>query len=186
MGGHSNQGCSFPEKLPPIIPASVLKDFYITGENDDYFVYGEGGDAQVFTPLTSYTLTSVKLKFRADNIAPNPGVIKIGIQSTGLDGGPSGTYLTSTLFDTSDFPVFPAAAEWREIVFSMPVNVTAGIKYALIIDMFTNPPSTSILFRVHINTGAYPGGEIWGGSPGYPWTKLNFGLDDAMFEIWGY
>ena len=185
--GHGRHitGSTYPVPVPPP-PVPVLKDFYNTGEDDDYFCYGEGGDAQIITPLTSYTLTSIKLKLRANNNFPNPGTVKIGIQSTGIDGGPSGTYLTSIQFNTSDLPVFPAAAEWREITFTTPINVIAGTKYAIVFDMFDNPPNTCILIRDRHNTGAYAGGETWGGSPGWPWSKLNQGKDDLMFECWGY
>ncbi len=119
-------------------------------------------------------------------MAPNPGTVKVGIQSTGVDGGPSGNYLALASLDTSDLPVFPATAQWREIVFPQGCNLLMGTKYAVVLDMFANLPATSIGIRVHITTGAYPGGETWGGMVGFPWAKLYDGLDDLMFECWGF
>mgnify|MGYP000515863389 CR=1 FL=1 len=99
--------------------------------------------------------------------------ITVKIETTTHDGKPSGIVLaTATIpgFDNSNFA-------WKNATFSNPPHLTAGTKYAIVIE-----PSMGEIYRFEENTDGYANGEVGTSKDGSNWS-----MDpsyDLLFKTW--
>lgn len=156
--------------------------YYITGDNGDSDVYTGQWRAQTFTPATTHTVTSVKLKLSKTG---SPGTITIRILATtgGVDGVPTGGALCSGTTNGNTLPDTPTT-EWREISFGAGTPLTAGVTYAITASCTTSYPANYFLWRTETPAGSYASGkDFYSLNAGVLWNAT--GRDD-MFEEWGY
>ena len=151
---------------------NVQKIGYVSYPGVDLYVGG-----QTFTPQVTHNQTSVKLKlFRSGS----PGTITCYLFGTaaGLPVAPILRYKTYN----GDSITTNANGEWVEFVWETPYQVTAGVKYAIVL---TSPNSGgSIWWQEDVTSPTYTGGNkifsVDGGA-----TFDNYYGTDMMFETYG-
>lgn len=159
--------------------AATKYEYYNTG--DDNYETLEDLDyiGQTFTPQTTHTIASVKLKvFRLGS----PGTATIGIRATS-NSLPIGGNLVSGTFDANAITTDPTG-EWAEAILSPPLDVTGGLKYAIVpIHSNYNPNVDELYWCYDSSIPAYAYGEAvdWTGSA---WEVM-YPVSDCMFEEWG-
>ena len=160
---------------------ATLYEFHNTGDNGESFIQADTQYwAQTFTPSTSHTITSVKLKLLKRNV---PGTITVGIRDTS-GGKPTGGNLTSGTLDATTLDTTPGS--FKEITFGTGTDLTSGIKYAIVLSCTGNNPGTpdDIAWRVK-SAGSYAGGDKrFSSNSGVTWGDA-VGSEDFMFEEWG-
>jgi hypothetical protein len=139
--------------------------------------------AQVFTANSNYTITKVKLLLLR-HATNNPGTITVEIiPTTGgapVDDNPSAEIASGTT-DGSTLPT-GSPYEWREIIFSSPVALTSGIKYAVVCKATGAPTTTSAYWRYDV-TGVYTGGDLYASTTsGNSWSVGT--NQDCLFETY--
>jgi len=171
--------------LPTTVLASdTLFEYYNTGYDNnqkigyiDYvgtYLYVGG---QTFTPQVTHNQTSVKLKlFRSGS----PGTITCYLFGTAA-GLPVAPILRSKTYN-GDSITTNANGEWVEFVWETPYQVTAGVKYAIVLD---SPNSGgSIWWQEDITSPTYTGGNKIFSTDGSV-TFDNYYGTDMMFETYG-
>jgi hypothetical protein len=173
-----------------------LREYYNTGDDTSELAFYDPISipdksrllAQTFTPSTSFTVTSVKVKiYRVGN--PLEDIYSgIGIYAT--SGGvpvwgselAGGIYYPSLVTDNTD-------GEWITINLSEQdpgsANLVAGTEYALLLvpgaDMYL--PDFSIGWRVDASSPSYSGVAQVSYSDPISWSNISPN-SDFMFEIW--
>jgi len=155
-------------------------EYYITGDDHAYGVWGVNWYAQTFTPSTSHTVVSVKLELYR---VGEPGDITVSIRNTTSDL-PSGEDLCSGTTSANTLTT-GSSGEWREITLGSGTALTASTKYAIVVRCTGGDGSTKyLMWRVDTSSGAYTDGNYCNSSnSGSSWTETD-GYD-FMFEEWG-
>ncbi len=151
-------------------------EYYITGDDAGYELYGANWLAQTFTPSTAHTITSVKLKLYRYQ---NPGTLTVGIRATS-GAFPTGSDLTSGTTN-GDTLTTTATGEWREITLT-DYSLSASTKYAIVLRALTANDTNYANWR-YDNAGGYSDeNEAHSGDSGTSWAAQS-GYD-FMFEDW--
>lgn len=160
-----------------------LYEYYNTGDDGDYLVYGIRWYAQSFTPSIEHTITSVKIKaYRGGS----PGTITVSIRATS-GGEPTGGDLCSGTTNgntlTSSSP-----GEWREITLGAGYLLSASTKYAIVVRVLGGDSDNKVRWRNDYQ-GTYAGGDAYQSlDSGSSWEANagGGGADmDLLFEDWG-
>jgi len=156
-----------------------IYEYYNTGDDGAWAVYGATWQAQTFTPTTAHKITSVKLKLYR---LGSPGTITVSIRATDVDGHPTDADLCSGTTDGNTLGGSPG--EWREITLGDGYNLTQDIKYAIVVRAPSGTTTNYLGWR-KVNTGTYAGGWLEKSTnSGSTWSSA-FSAQDFMFEDWG-
>ena len=161
-----------------------LHEYYNTDDDAGSWVWGTGAGsqwrAQTFTPAIAHTITSVKIKAGRTGL---PGTLTISIKATDDNGHPAGADLCSGTIDGDTLPVYPAY-EWREITLGAGYELSADIKYAIVVRALSGSDTKYVTWRDDETSPAYTDGNRENSTDGgSTWsTALSA---DFMFEEWG-
>lgn len=153
---------------------------YFTNDNSSILYNGANRwNAQTFTTTSTYTISRVRLKLYKTG---SPGNITVHIQ--GVDGSDepdnsdkaSGSASTGSL--TTD-----SGGEWIEILLDVPVELTNGIRYAIVLKAPGSDADNQIGWRRQASNNLYANGRIfWTPDAGSDWyTTTNY---DHVFETY--
>jgi hypothetical protein len=158
----------------------TLYENYITGD-DDYLGMGIAiWGAQTFTPSVAHTITSVKLKLYKYG-TETVGTITVGIRAVDANGRPTGNDLCS---GTMDGGVLTNTATWYEITLGAGYNLSASIKYAIVVRAPNASWQYALQWRADWSSATYSGGCVeYSTNSGVDWT--DYATQDLMFEEWG-
>ncbi|MCW3134456.1 MAG: hypothetical protein N2V78_09040 [Methanophagales archaeon] len=157
---------------------ATLFEYYNTGDDNSWYIFGSNWLAQTFTPQTTHKITSVKLKLLKFG---SGGTISVDIKATDEYGHPTGDALCSGTTDGSTLPGSPG--EWREVTLGDGATLSSGTKYAIVIHT-TVEFADRMYWREDATTPTYGGGaEERSDNSGGSWTTE--GSCDLMFEEWG-
>lgn len=121
-----------------------------SGDNSNFNFQATRWMFQTFTPCTSHQLQFVKLKlFRYGS----PGTLTVGIRATDGSGLPTGADIKSGTFDGNTITTDTAGA-WYTIPFPSVVNVTSGVKYAIVMRAINGDSSNHLQTRLSTNANA--------------------------------
>lgn len=160
-------------------------EYYITGAVVDGVstTYGNKIRAQQFTPLTAHSIEFVKLLLTKHGSPPSNLVVEI--QEVDEDGWPNGVILCSGITNSSTLPDYDNS-EWRQVDFSVPVNLQANIKYIIVtyLENFDGNSNNNVEWAVDAVGATYPRGyRVFSTDKGETWFDS---IDaDALFEEWG-
>lgn len=155
-------------------------DYYNTGDDTTWGIYGIFWTAQTFTATAAYLCTSAKLKLLRQG---SPGTITVSIR--GVSGGvPSGGDLCSGTTNGNTLTT-DSGGEWREITLGDGVSIASGTQYAIVVRAIDAPNSSNRLkLRTDYNPSEYAGGQLADSSDsGVNWSGDEYG--DHVFEVWG-
>lgn len=156
----------------------TLQDHCNTGDSGRMSLWDIYWKGQTFTPSGSYKITKVKLRLYRYG---SPGTINVSIQTT-TNELPSGTELCSGTTDGDTLPT-GSPYEWREIALGAGYQLSASIKYAIVVSGPSSSLFNSARWR-YAGTSGYAGGNgIWSADSGGTWG--NYPDYDFMFEVWG-
>jgi len=145
--------------------------------------FGARWNAQTFTPATSHTIISVKLKLYR---AFFPGTVTVSIRATDVNGKPTGADLAVGTTDGNTLDISPNY-EWREISLGNGTYLIAGTLYAIVVRAVNGVPGKQLHWRIIAGSSydVYVNGRFAQSlDSGVSWafgdTKVDF-----MFEDWG-
>jgi hypothetical protein len=158
---------------------STLYEYYNTGDDSSQPFWDTRWEAQTFTPSTTHTITSVKLRLYR---VGSPGTITVGIRATDGDGHPTGEDLCSGTTD-GDTLTTDSGGEWREITLGSGYELSASTKYA-IVGRTSRGYSDRVNWLKDASSPLYAGGQRErSDDAGSFWT--GYSNNDYMFEDWG-
>ncbi|MBA7589542.1 hypothetical protein ES708_31627 [subsurface metagenome] len=102
-----------------------LFEYYITGDDFGYGVYGPNWEAQTFTPSVAHKITSVKLKLYRRG---SPGTLTVAIKAVDVSHHPTGADLCSGTTNGNTLTE-DMAGEWREITLGAGANLNTDTEY---------------------------------------------------------
>lgn len=156
-------------------------EYYNTGDDWWFALYGSHYGAESFTPLTPHFITEERLLIYR---AGYPGTLRITIRATDLEGHPTGPPLCVATINANTLTTNPAG-EWRLIAFDEGSSLLANTKYAIIGAASLGTVSKYVGWRSDKTNPTYTRGEML--------SSINHGLTwhavpgiDMMFEEWGY
>lgn len=138
--------------------------------------------AQTFTPDETHTIDRVDLLL-SRKIGNNPGAVTVSIRATAV-GEPDGADLCSGTAASSGLGEGAANASWLAFSMTVPVELTAGTKYAIC----TRTATADILEWSYDAFGTYAGGNVsrstnigvtWGAIAAHDAAFKEYGLFDA-------
>jgi len=149
-------------------------EFYNGTPDNQQTINGANWKAQTFTPSTSHSITSVKIKvYRVDT----PGTATVAIYATS-GGVPTGSPLVSNTFD-ADAITTNSAGEWVTITLSATALV-ASTKYAIVVS--APDAGSDTLNWKNDYEGTYTGGSLCtSANSGTDWSA-NTDYDQVFFE----
>jgi hypothetical protein len=135
-------------------------------------VYSSFWLSQCFTPETSHDLNTVS--FYLYKVGSPTYTVTIGLYAAGSDDRPTGSALCNTAFSASSLTT---AAKWYEYDFTTGYQVTAGMKYALVLSADSGSLSNIVYWRVN-TAGTYSRGmRATSTNQGSTWTtNLSYDL----------
>ena len=155
------------------VPASTV-DQSLTGSST--WGMGAFAAAQTFTAGRTGLLDKVALYSLQSNSVP----VELSVQGLTASGAPSGVPLAAPTV----LPAPVATSGLTEFALSTPVPVTAGVKYALVIDWIGG---TGSVFGARGETDPYPGGEVWYLQYDIAWAQMGLvsgQVPDFLFQTW--
>jgi len=159
-------------------PTPQLYEYYNTGDDSSYPVYGVYWRAQTFTVgATGHTVSSVKLKLWRFG---NPETVMVSIRATDGSGHPTGSDLTSgTINGNMLADAFPG--QWYEIAL-VEYSLSANTKYAIVVRALSGNTNNYANWNADRSSSTYAGGNIeYSSNSGGTWGS---GSSDAIFEVW--
>ncbi len=146
-----------------------------TAHNAGTYIYGQNWKCQTFTPSTSHYFNWLSLVLYKTG-APT-FTVTLALYNTDASHQPTGTALASTTFVASSLTT---AATWREYIFPVGYDLSAGTEYALVVSGNGGDTTNRVLVRVD-TTGSYDAG-LRGNSTdgGTTWQMLSD--DDMAFK----
>ena len=161
----------------------ALKDYYNSGDDNATGAYlTTRWLAQTFTPITSYTILSARLKVIR---YANPGNLVVSIKATDVDGKPTGIDLCSGIMDGNTFSK-SITGIWGGVTFTPDYNLVASIKYAIVVRATNIVEPNWWYWRYDSAASKYSGGAPYysSNSGGFWNTPLVGGTEDFMFEVY--
>lgn len=168
--------------------ALVKYEYYETG---DYFGWviskDKGADkfdkGQTFTPLVTHYLEKIELLLHRVGVVDEV-TVEIRPTSSDVPLGDDSAYgeaLASVTVDVSGITT-DTAGEWVAFTLSTPVQLTVGVKYAVVAASNVYGGSTYVVWNAHL-TGTYTRGSACFYSTS--WTTNVSGTYDFAFRDWG-
>lgn len=158
---------------------ATLYEYLNTGGNSGTDATGAKWTSQTFTPVTSHTITSVKLSIAR---VSNPGTVTVSIRATS-GGKPTGGDLVSGTTDGDTLTVWTTYG-WREITLGAGYDLDASTQYAIVVRVLGGDASNKIFWEIRSNGAGYTGGTwVYSTNSGSSWTTVS--NDDHLFEDWG-
>jgi len=132
-----------------------------------YFqIYGNNRWSQNFTPLTSHTISSLKLRLKR---VGTPGRVVCNIYRTAPSGCPTGTLLTQKQ-EGSDLVSTGPWGDWFDFRFDYPLNLIKDTKYAIEVWVLGSNSSNRIEW-IGNTASQYPNGHAcYSTNSGSTWT----------------
>ncbi len=161
------------------ISTSTKFEYYNTGDDNAFGIWGVHWLTQTFTPSVAHKITSVKLKIFREG---SPGTLTVSIRATS-GGEPIGGDLCSGTIDGNGLTTDIAGA-WYEITLGAGCDLDADTKYAIV----ARAPSGSdagnaVNWRGDSSSPTYSGGAaLYSDNSGVDWSGYDV---DRMFEEWG-
>jgi len=156
---------------------SILRDYYDTGGNWDYEIYGSEWKGQTFTTSSAYTLTSVSLSLARSG---TPGTLTVSIFATS-GGEPTGSVLTSNTYDGNSLS--DSVYTWIDIQLT-PYSLSSGVQYAIVVKATSGDSSNFVYWLAESGMPSYAGGsQVWSSNSGSSWTTQ--GNNDQYFRTYG-
>jgi PKD repeat protein len=154
----------------------VVFEQYLNGPDIDNLV-GSTWKAYTFTPTVSHSAIRVSLELE---LAGTPaGNVTVSIRATDASGKPTGPDLASASIPCS----IGTSLAWYDFALSAAVQLTAGVKYAIVIRAPSMTGSNYIWYAMD-RAGSYTGGSGYQSSnSGSSWSAL--ATFDCVFKIWG-
>lgn len=155
---------------------ATLYESYNTGDDDVVALSGNNLRGQTFTPSTSHTIKSVKLKLYQIG---TPGTLTVRIESTS-GGLPTDTVLVSNTLDGTTLTTDTGGA-FAEITLGAGYALSSGVTYAIVCSCDGADSSNCIRWRFDGSSPSYTGGS-------YVLKSGTWSADtgrDVMFEDWG-
>ncbi len=169
--------------VAPVVLAGVggsRYEYYNTGDNGQYNIYGADWLAQTFTPTVAHNITSVKLLLYRIG---SPESITVNITTVDGSGHPTAVSLCSGTTNGTTLPI-GTPYEWREITFSTGASLSAHTKYAIIASLPSGNGSNHFHWRDNDVSAAYSSGNLEiSYDSGATWVTATY--EDLMFEEWG-
>jgi len=161
-------------------PGSVKYEYYDTNADTVGVFSGAAWGGQSFTPSVDHTITSVRLLIYRDG---SPGDVTVSIRATDGSGHPTGNDLCVGTTD-GDTLTTNDAGEWREITLGAGYDLSASVKYAIVLGV--ESLSDSVHWLEDETAGEYPGGCVQDSiNSGVDWDFFTYPNCDYMFEEWG-
>ncbi len=110
---------------------TTLIDAYQTGDSDSKVLSSTYWRAQTFTTSVAYDVTDIQLKLWKGG---SPGTVTVSLRATNFNK-PTGSDLQSSTGITNGdtLPADEESAEWRNFTLSVPVSLSSGVMYAIVI-----------------------------------------------------
>jgi len=159
-----------------------LFQYYNTGDDGFYGIWGDKIYGQQFTVATSHSIEYIKLKMKKYG-SSKPGNLVVEIKATDGDGKPTGDALCSTVVNASEYD---DVSRWRTITFSNPANLYAGNMYAILCrdEDWDGSSTIQAQWARDKTSPTYSDGVmLYSGNQGSSWSI--FSGEDFMFEEWG-
>ena len=154
----------------------ILREYYDTGGNWDYEIYGSEWKGQTFTTSSAYTLTNVSLKLARSG---TPGTLTVSIFATS-SGKPTGSALTSNTYDGNSLS--DSVYTWIDIQLT-PYSLSSGVQYAIVVKATSGDSSNFVYWLAESGMPDYDGGsQVWSSNSGSSWTKQ--GNNDQYFRTY--
>lgn len=156
--------------------------FATTADTAFYYASKTVWSAQTFTPSSSYSINSVRVKMFRITSKPLPGTVTVSIRATSASK-PTGADLASGTFDGDGLGTGTDtnASEWREVVLSSPLSLTAGTQYAIVVRA-TAADDTDEVGWASVTGGGYTGGAgNISSTSGVDWSTQTY---DFLFETY--
>ncbi len=158
--------------------AETLQEYYDTGDDAYYGMYGNQWAMQSFTPAASHTVTKVWLRVYKVGTPSNPMTVSIFATDVGT-GKPTGSALASGTLNPTSFTT-DTAGEWKEFDLGAGTALTSGTKYAIVAKTAGGDTNNRVNWRYDNSSSSYAGGQqgqsLDGGST---WTLYTA---DNMFK----
>jgi hypothetical protein len=158
--------------------SAILHEYNHTGNSSD-IIYGSFWHSQTFTPVTSHTITAVKLNMAG--VGTLTGLtLNVGIRATDTNGKPTGSNLASGSLSASSIT---SGYSIYTITLGSGYYLTAGKKYAIIMSLPGGTTSNRVNYKVsttNVDSGGNCGYSTNSGS-----TWGDYSSWDAWFEEWG-
>ena len=159
---------------------STLYEYYNTGDDTAAATYDTFWRAQTFTPSITHSIGGVKLKLYRTG---NPGDITVSIKATDGSSHPTEDDLCYGITD-GDTLTTSSPGEWREVMFTSTVSLTASTKYAIVVRALDGSPGKQFYWGMDL-TDNYAGG-CYEGSSNSGSTWISDTDRDFMFEEYDY
>lgn len=164
-------------------------EYYNTGDDSTYAVFGPDWAAQTFTAESSHVITSIKIL--VSRAYTNCGDVTVSIRNTIWDAGesayaPTGADLAYGTVAQDDIPAWPTS-EWVEFTLDTSVHIVSGTVYAIVVRAPNGAGGLSgdLRWSDDISSPTYSGGHFWySPDSGSTWPTDAPGID-GMFEVWG-
>lgn len=160
--------------IPSITLAAIILDaYYDTGDIAGSDVSANAYIVETFKPLHTDSFSYVDVLL--DNTSCSSGNMVLIIMTTtaGTPDGVAGSLGSGSVACTS----IPAGSSWIRFTFGTPINLTAGIKYAL---GFNGAPG--VMQWRYNNAGSYADGGLWYNNG--VWNSLEGAGYDMMFRTY--
>jgi hypothetical protein len=162
-------------------PGSELWEYYYTGVDSSYEVYGNIWYGQTFTiDPESHTVAQIGIVAYREGL---PGTVTLSIRATDDSGLPTGVDLASGTFVGDTITTNNATGSWYGVAVteeSLSYNVT----YAIIVRAEVGDADNSLHVMLDGSSAAYAGGSVvTSDSAGLDWATDDD--DDIYFRIYG-
>ena len=176
----ANYVTDFLFQLPITYGTEEKFEYYNEGEDSFWVVSLENWYGQIFTPSTTHTITSIKLKL-ARNGLPHDLTVSIREANEGVPNGDDlcvGTIDGDTLTENE-------TGDWYEITFEDGAVLESGVQYAIICRALEADGDNQVYLFYDGSEATYGDGTaVWSTNYGASWIIAE--TDDIMFEEWGY
>ncbi len=157
---------------------STLQDYYDTSGTNDYVIYGDEWEAQVFTASASYTILSVKVRLKRTNTL---GTVTVSIRAISASK-PSGADLCVGTVDCSAIST-ASGGELVEFTFTTSYALVAGTQYAIVVRALDADASNYVNWVAATGNPYANGGESDSSDGGVVWDSIS--TADLRFETYG-
>ncbi len=138
---------------------------YDWGKNTHFNLWANLWWSQSFTPQTTHTITSVRLRMKRKG---SPGTLYVNIKAADASGCPTGPVLASGTIDANTFTT-ATWGDWYLIDLGAGCALTAGTEYCI---------------ECHIVGGSSSNGVHWEGATATPYPNGTACLSDDTGSTW--
>ncbi len=143
--------------------------------------------AQTFTPDADKTVVAAAIILQARGFLLATDTVTLELRNTDGSGHPGSTLIASVTKPVSDWFGEPSGLGpmWVTFQFATPVNLTSGVKYALVVVPNWTPSTSNWAEMTGDGRDLYTGGEaLRFDNAQNAWFPAVFGLDDFYFRFY--